>query len=189
MKKSVGPVLLVAFCFLAGGCLVRSLQPWLSDETRVGEPSLVGAWHDAKEKTTLFFADGAADGYAVLLVQNGKDATRYTATLHRIDDTLLLRVGPEDGEDLHSCALLPADLLFKVALDGDSLKLFSIDLDSFAERAAAAPVGFLPDGSASDGYILTGATADLEAFVRTQLADPAFFGEDPLYSLQRLPAP
>ena len=82
---------------------------------------------------------------------------------------------------------LPGYLLLKTVLEGDSLKLYDIDLDSFEDRAAKASVGLLPNGSVSDGFTLAGTTAEVEAFARAQLADPEFFAAEPLYSFRKLP--
>jgi hypothetical protein len=190
MKRMLGSAWLLAVCLLCAGCVVRSIQPWLSDESRVKEPSLLGAWHDVKSSSVAFFSESSSSDYDynILWVQNGKDLSRFTASLHRIDDTLLLAVGPDDPENLNGCVLLPGHLLLKTVLDGDSLKLYGMDLESFADRAAKAAVGLLPNGSVNDGFTLAGTTAEVEAFARAQLADPEFFAADPLYSFHKLPA-
>ena len=187
MKRIAASALLLATLLLCAGCLVRSIQPWLSDKTRVAEPSLLGSWHDAQHNVVSFFT-GSAEEYQVLSVNDGKDASRFVASLHRIDETLLLVVGPADPENMEGCALLPGYILLKAALDGDSLKLYSVDLDSFADRAAKTPVPLLAGGSVGDGFALTGTAAESEAFLRAQLADPEFFDEQPLYSFRKLPA-
>jgi hypothetical protein len=190
MKKLVRSAWLFSVCLLCAGCVVRSIQPWLSAESRVKDPSLVGSWHDAKSKSVAFFSESSSSDYDynILWVQNGKDLSSFTASLHRLDDALLLVVGPDDPENLNGCVLLPGHLLLKAALDGDSLKLYDIDLDTFEDRAVKASVGLLPNGSVSDGFTLAGTTAEVEAFARTQLADPKFFAEEPLYSFRKLPA-
>ena len=190
MKRLVRLALLISVCLLCAGCVVRSIQPWLSDDSRVKDPALAGSWHDAKSRSVAFFSESSSSDcdYDILWVQNGKDISRFTASLHRLDDTLLLVVGPDDPENMNGCVLLPGHLLLKTMLDGDSLKLFGLDLDSFEDRAAQAAVGLLPDGSISDGFTLAGSTAAVEAFAQAQLADPEFFDEEPLYSFQKLPA-
>ena len=190
MKKILGPALVLLVCLLAAGCVVRSLQPWLSSESRVKDPALVGAWHDAKEKCTAFFseADDSDYDYNVLMVNNGTDVSRFTASLHKLDEHLLLTVGPGDPDNLNGIVMLPGYLLLKAETAGDSLQLYDINLDTFRERAEKAQVTLVPDGSKNDGYTLGGDTEAIEAFVRAQLADPEFFDADPLYSFRKLPA-
>lgn len=188
MKNRFGLALLLTALLSTTGCLVRSVQPWLSDATRVDDPSLLGSWRNPEGDNVMFFT-GTPEEYHILTVDDGKDISRFKATLHRLDDTLLLMVGPEDPDNLDGCALLPGHLLLKAVLAGDSLKLHGIALGSFADRAAKSQAPLMAGGSEADGFVLAGTTADTEAFVRAQLADPEFFDAKPLYSFQKLPAP
>ena len=185
VAMKIGVALLLAVGLFTSGCEVRSIHPWLSDETRTEDPSLLGAWHAAKGDTVAFFK-GSPGEYEVM-VANGGEAARFVASLHRIGDFLLLQVGPKPPNDLGAAALLPGHLLFKAEIDGDSLKLYEIDLESFPVRAAKSRISLLPGGSENDGYVLTGTSADSEAFLRSQLADPEFFDVEPLYSFRKLP--
>lgn len=186
MKKFLLPL---AALLLGAGCLVRSLHPWLSAESRVDEPALNGGWYDARGRCAAFFSAASDSDYAydVLLVDDDKDVSRFGASLHALDGQLVLAVGPRDPENLNGCVLLPGYLLLKAELDGDALKLHGIDLDTFRGRAEQAQLALVPGGSPNDGYTLAGDTAAAEAFVRAQLADPAFFDEKPLYSFRKLP--
>ena len=191
MKTSAFRILplLVAGLF-AAGCVVRSIQPWLSDESRVKEPSLVGAWHDAKATCTAFFSesDDSDCDYDVLLVTDNQDVSRFTASLHKLDEWYVLTVGPGDPDNLNGIVLLPGHLLLKAEMAGDELKLYGIDLDAFRARAEQAQLALVPDGSKSDGYTLAGDTEEVEAFVRAQVAGPDFFEAQPLYAFRKLPA-
>lgn len=180
-------LLLLAAALLSAGCLVRSVQPWLSEESLVKEPSLLGTWQDVRNKCLVSFT-GDPEEYQVLVVDNGKDVSRFVATLHRVDDVLLLQIGPAEPENINGCALLPAYLLFKAVLKDKALKLFEIDRDSFAQRAAKTPVPLLAGGSKDDGYVLTGTAAESEAFLRAHLAERRFFAAQPMYSFRKLPA-
>ena len=123
------------------------------------------------------------------LVQKQNEISRCTANRHRTDDALLPVVGPEERQDLGRYATRPGHLLFKAELDGGALKLYGVALESFEARAATSGMSFLPVGSANEKpSVLIGTTAEAEAFVRAQLADPEFFDEAPLYSFQKLPA-
>ena len=180
----------LAVLLVGAGCVVQSLYPWLSAETRVAEPTLLGGWHDAREQHAAFFAEttNASDfAYSVLLVQKQNEISRFSANLHRIDDTLLLVVGPEERQDLGRYATRPGHLLFKAELDGGALKLYGVALESFEARAATSGMSFLPVSSTNEKpSVLAGPTAAVEAFVRAQLADPEFFEATPLYSFRKL---
>ena len=188
MKKFVALVLLLAAGLLSAGCLVRSVQPWLSEETRISEPSLLGSWRNTQGDSVAFFS-GSPEEYLVISVDDGKSVSRFVATLHRLDDVLLLQVGPAEPENMSGYALLPAYILFKAVLKGNSLKLYGIDLDAFPARAAQAQVPLLAGGSENDGYVLTGTAEESEAFLRAQLGQRGFFDKKPLYSFRKLPVP
>ena len=188
MKKILLPL---AALLLGAGCVVQSIYPWLTDETRVDAPSLLGGWHDARQQHAAFFVQSTNSSdfaYSVLLVQKRNETSRFTANLHRLDDVLLLVAGPEEQEDLGAYARLPGHLLFKAVLAGDSLELFEVDLVSFGARAAQADLSLLAVASTNEKpSVLTATPADVEAFVRAQLAEPGFFKEQPLYSFRKLP--
>ncbi|HPT17646.1 MAG TPA: hypothetical protein PK388_10215 [Kiritimatiellia bacterium] len=191
MKTSVLRLLpLLAAGLFAAGCVVRSIHPWLSDESRVKEPSLAGAWHDAKGPCTAFFSesDDSDYDYDVLLVTDNQDVSRFSASLHQLGEQYVLTVGPGDPDNLNGIVLLPGHLLLKAEMAGDALKLHGIDLDAFRARAEQAQVALAAGGSQTEGYTLAGDTEEVEAFARAQVADPDFFDAQPLYSFRKLPA-
>ena len=185
MKMRLLPLLAAAL--LSAGCLVRSVQPWLSEETRVSEPSLLGTWRNTQGDSVAFFS-GTPEEYMVLSVDDGKSVSRFVATLHRLDDVLLLQVGPAEPENMSGYALLPAYILFKAVLKGNSLKLYEIDVDSFAQRVEKMPVPLLAGGSKDEGFVLTGTAEESTAFLRAHLGERRFFSAKPLYSFRKLPA-
>ena len=185
MKTRLALLLLAGL--LSAGCLVRSVQPWLPEETRISEPSLLGAWRNTHGDSVAFFA-GTPEEYLVLSVDDGKNTSRFVATLHRLDNVLLLQVGPAEPENMSGYALLPAYILFKAVLKGDSLKLYEINLDSFAKRVEKTPVPLLAGGSKDEGFVLTGTAEESTAFLRAHLGERRFFSAKPLYSFRKLPA-
>ena len=189
MKRSIASIFVCLGMGLFGcGCLVRSLYPWLSEESRVDDPSIAGTWQDVEKESVAFFNFTTTTNYDVLMVQEGQDISHFSASLHRIDDSLFLLVAPEDRTDLGALATLPGHLLYKAVLQGDYLLLFSIDLDSFADRAEQSKVAVLPDSGKDKGFVLLPPTDELEAFVRAQQHDPGFFGKEPFFSFRKLPA-
>lgn len=179
IRLIIVPVVIVLF---ASGCLIRSVHPWLSAASRVEVPSLLGAWHNISTSEVLFVG-GSPENYRLMLT-GGDTVSRFTATLHRLGDTLLLMVGPGEGD---GCAQVPGYLLLRADLGEDTLVLCTPDLETFAHRAAEADLSLLPGGSQSNGYLLTSTTIDAEAFVRTQLDDPSFFSTKAVYSFRKLP--
>jgi hypothetical protein len=189
MKKGLGLGVLVVICLLSTGCIIRSLHPWLSDESRVESPVLVGTWTDAGEDTTMFFNLDSSSNYNVLVVSKGKEISHFSGMLHKIDTTLLLQVGPEDRTDLGAFATLPGLLLYRAVLKKNSLKLYEMNLEGFEERAEASEIPLLPDSSEKNGFVLLPTTEVLEAFVRDNLKKKDFFSSKPIYSLTNVDRP
>lgn len=191
MKKAAWGFLMAGGLSLGCGCVVRSLAPWLSPHSRVAEPSLVGVWHDPSQHTTVFFAPAAPDApaaYSVLLVHGANETSRFLADLHRVEDHLLLMVGPGERTDLGALAELPGYLLFRADVQDNTMKLHEIRLTDFAERLQRAQLACQPGGSETDGFVLCAPAAEMEVFLRRELTDPEFFKEPPLYTFQRISA-
>lgn len=176
----------LAVLLLSAGCLVRSVHPWLSDESRAAEPSLAGIWRDDNAKTTAVFT-GEAGSYTIEATDRQQESSTLTASLHCIGDTLLLQISPSEPEGFNAFALLPAHILYKVRLENNTLSLYPVDLESFEARAAEAGLSLLAESSRDNGYVLTGSPEDVQAFLIRQVDAPGFFASTPHYSLTRQP--
>ncbi len=186
MKTPSLAVLGIALAVLLSGCLVRSANPWLGDDTKIAAPSLAGAWHDEAQGMTLFFTPGEENGYKLLAVTQGKETASFIASLHKVDGALLLDVGPVEQGGLAGFAQMPAHMLFKVDWQTNAMQFLTIDMESAGARIAASPVGKFAAGDKEKSYILLDETSNLTAFVKAQLQDPAFFNPKPLYRFTRI---
>lgn len=177
--------ILFLISLLVSGCLVRSVHPWLSSETAVEQPNLLGAWIDRKENDHVIFLEGTDGKYRILLQGDElEDQNWFEVRLHRLDDFLLFDILPLERDDPEFLAVLPLHLLCKVSFDQEIMNIMTLDLDSFGDRAAAAGIATL----AGKGDPVVSLTEELETFVRANLADSTFFDPEPLYSLQRIAA-
>ena len=186
MRRLRVALILSAVCCLISACVVRSVYPWFPDITKVTDISLIGVWHDEKKDVTTFFTSGRESNYNVLVISDKKEQTKFTASLHRLNKTLFLVVGPEDRNDMGVVATLPGYLLFRVEFQNDSMKLFGFDLESFGDRIKGKEIKILYDGGENKGYVLFSPTEHLTAFVRSQLDDKPFFDEKPMYSFKKV---
>ena len=171
---------------LISGCLVRSTEPWLTDTTKITTPSLDGVWQDAEEKTTAFFT-AQGSNYLVRLVQEGRENSFFTASLHRVDQYLLLDVGPtNDSGRMDVFVQMPVHLLFKAALANDTLQLFGMSLDAAPARIRASALAPALSGSKEKGFLVTAPAADLATFVRNQVNSPDLFQTNALFHFRKL---
>ncbi len=171
---------------MSNGCVVRSIYPWLGDDTKVSDTNLLGAWYDSEEEDEAFITRGDHGGYRILLTDDGKYHSTFTGSLHEIDATRFLVVGPADRDDLLGLALLPGYLLFKVEVTADRFTLWGLELDTFETLMETLDTKRLEEGGSDEGYVLFSTTTELEAFVESQASNPSFFYEEPVYAFKRI---
>lgn len=176
----------IGFVLLFTGCVIRSVNPWLTTDTQVNQPSPAGFWTDAEASIAAFFTPTEKGFYSVLLQNEKNEASRYTASLHRIDQTLFLMALPPERQDLGVFATIPAHLLFKVEWKDHSFRLFPLNMTDFEARLARHSLKPLEGGNSTDGYILTASSRELTDFIKAELNDPALFAEKPLYTFTRV---
>lgn len=187
MKTCYRLLALLPMALLASGCLFPALSPWLTDESKVAAPELAGTWHDAANPCTIFFQPVETNGdYRVLMVNNLKDISRFTVSLHQVAEHQLLAVGPENPDALDTITLLPCHLLFRADVADDVLRVYGLNLQNFRERARRAGLAIVPRGASENDAVLATPTEALAAFVQDQLAEPDFFEAQPLYTFRKL---
>lgn len=170
---------------LLTGCLVRSTEPWLADASKVTSPSLAGTWEDSGAKATFFFTLQGSN-YAIRVVQEGKGASFFSASLHKVGDQLLLVAGPTEMKTLDAFVLAPAHLLLKANLADGVLALHPLNLDAVPDRLRASALAPSLSGSREKGFLLTAPTAALEEFIRAQIGTPDLFATEPAFRLKKL---
>jgi hypothetical protein len=192
MKRLCSVVLLVALP-LFSGCVVRSLSPWIGDETRIALPDLPGAWWDAKTSTiAIFSGPDSSHTYELVVISQKEPQKRYAyvATVHQVKDALLMQLGPpSDSTAIESLAVLPGYLLLKLDMtESGKMSVYTVDIGSFEKRLKQAGLSSADEGNNDDGYILTADTRSIEAFVATNLASTSFFTVESLYDLVKVDA-
>lgn len=184
MKRLLTFALLAASSLFLAGCLVRSSEPWL-ETGKITAPALAGSWQDAAQKMTVVFT-AQGSNYQVRVVQEAKDTALFTAALFKLDENMLLVVGPAENKTLDAFVKMPVYLLFNAVLNGDTLQLFTLNLDAAPLRFRASTLSRSFTGSKEQGFLLTAPTEELSAFVRSQLNTPDFFQAQALFTLKRM---
>jgi hypothetical protein len=194
-------VLFYGLAALLGGCVpVVSLQPLVSPDTLVFEPSLVGVWLD-EPKTTWEFAratpsdantlpDGVGVDKAYRLDFRDEEGRKgaFLACLVKLGDKLFLDVFPRtfpSGQPEADKTELPYNTLFfvrahtfiKVDAISNQLKLRLTDDEAFEKLVEAEPnaVAFVPGDTTP---VLTGSTKALQAFVLKHVDDDELFASE-----------
>jgi len=184
MKQHPILALSAVFALLFTGCVIRSVNPWFSPDTRVATPSPAGLWTDADASVAVFFSPLENNQYAVVLQNEKNEASRFTASLHRIDSNLFLVATAPERQDLGVFATVPAHLLFRVDWGTNQFRLFPLNLTDFQSRLARHQITPMAGGNTTNGFILTASTDELTEFIRAELGDAALFSEKPLYTFR-----
>ena len=184
MKQFLHWAILPVLMLLLTGCLVRALNPWLSDATKVKDIPLTGVWYDEKSDVAAFFATDGSN-YRLMVVNDRKETACYVASLHRLDGKLLLEVGPDTHQDMN-ITTLPACLLFRVEMDKDSLQIYNIDAETFDKQITASKIAGAVSGNKKDGFVINAPTEDLTAFITAKLKEANFFYAKPMYQFRKI---
>lgn len=177
MRKRILAGILLLFGHSMAYAEILSVEPWLSKETVATDVSLAGDWELYGLCVQFVPQVGAGHTYDVLVNDcDGGDQMAFIVSLHRVDERLLLHIGPAAGDDLP--LLLPVYWLQKAVLDDDTMTLFDIDEKSFDWRAASANIEHKDD-------LVLSPTEDLKSFVSWQVGDFSFFEGEPEFTLTR----
>lgn len=187
MTARIGNLLVAAaLCAFGSGCVVRSVHPWLGDETKAADAALVGAWQDAEHDQTAFFVKADGGEFEALFVSNKKDLSRFKVSVHRLEGVLLMMVGPVDREGIEAVTLLPAHLIYRLELEPDAMRIYGINLDSFDKTLKESGLKSMDGGGKKDGYVLLSDTAALAGFLKAHVKDAGFFDQKPMYCFRKI---
>lgn len=174
----VGAIILLFF-----GCPVRSIFPLFADKDTVFMPSLVGTWINSEEQTLLIKKAGEQDHYTVIAPVGKSGAEVETHAYHvylgRLGDSLFLDSFQQirtDEED----HLIPAHMIWRLWLDGDTLRLAGLDgdwLGKMIDKKEIAIAHLRRDGE----VILTASTMELQQLVRRFAEDQGAFPDPEKY--------
>jgi hypothetical protein len=163
---------------LAAGCPARSLSPLFSKSDVAFNPKLVGSWSQSGDEPLIFEKSGE-NTYLVTL-QEKDQKTTYIAQLGKLGNAWFIESSADhSGIDHH---LLPAFLVHRVWIDGDSLTLAALRSDWLKEMLDAGKIT-IPHVRRDGEIILTATTEELQKFV-AKYADTAFSEKDTFYRMK-----
>ena len=170
MKKMTCIAVLGATLFLMG-CPARSLFPLFAEEGLVFNPDLLGTWVDSDKEEYTFLKSGGG-GYDVLV--RGKDGSvqLLSAKLGQLGGSWFLDSSPgEINNDYH---LLPAHVITRIWLSGDTLKTASLEGDYLKDSITSGKLTVSHALSGSD-VLLTASTEELQQLVLLLAENEAAF--------------
>lgn len=174
-------ILLALACALAAGmgCYVQSIHPLYTDKTMTFDADLVGTWVSQEDEEYVFTMSDTTRGMYTLLSDESGATARFEAVLVELGGAAFLDIypdAPESENTFYMDHLLRVHNILRVEMDADTLWASDFDaewlqtmLDKKRFRLSHVPL----DGA----ILLTGSTAELQAFVAKYARTPAAFSE------------
>jgi hypothetical protein len=170
------------------GCATYSLHPFYKADENTLEPSLVGTWTVDKTKITI---EAKKEG---TYEAEGSDMDSHTDFRYKVR---LIRVGSNlfadsilEEESINGknfdlpYGVAPLHFLYKVSLNGDTLRLSLLSHEWLAKQFEAKKISiaheYMDDNAdpRDSSILLTASSADLQKFIQ-QIADTPDAFEDP----------
>lgn len=166
MRLSAFGIALSLICL--SGCFVGSLQPLYHATDPVFDKNLLGTWVSSDERNTMIISriPGAQQDkqYHLVYITEGSGAV-YQATLVDIAKTRYLDIYSRDSSRRPEVHFVPTHSIWKITVEGDSLKVISMNEEWLKEQVDKRIPQF-PAMKVEDDVVLTAGTTELQEFVR-----------------------
>jgi hypothetical protein len=126
---------------LSTGCLVVSLQPAYDDQAIVFEDALLGRWENADDRTMVLVERAEWRSYKLTYTDRSAAMTLH-ANLTSIGSALYLDITRPRGTD-PGPYLLPTHGMYRLELNGDTLRAAALDYAWFTNAVKAKTLGRL----------------------------------------------
>jgi hypothetical protein len=158
--------------FPLSGCFVGSLQPLYHPTDPVFDRNLLGVWVSEDERNTMILSRiaGPQSGaqqekqYHLVYITEGAGSV-YQATLVDIAKTRYLDVFSRDPSRRPEVHFMPTHSIWKITLEGDSLKTTSMN-EAWLKEQVDRRIPQFPAVKVEDDVVLTAGTTELQEFVR-----------------------
>ena len=187
MKTLLGLLISALATLLIGGCTVPSLNPLATPETTITDQDLVGRWGDGENDDTTYVVSQAGDtAYQLKCIpkEAGKRPLEFEMTLVKLTDSRFIdltvtKTGVDELNDRYGTVAIPAHIFMKVKRKGDELTVWMIKNDWLIDGLKSGELKLTHAAiirAANDDkqdYVLTGATTELQNFVRKNAENEA----------------
>jgi hypothetical protein len=169
---------LACMLLFATGCYVQSIHPLYDDKTMTFDPALVGTWVADEDEEFVFTVSDTTRGMYTLVNDEGGASARFQAVLLELRRRVpgYLPDAPESENTFYMDHLIRVHNILRVEMDVDTLWVSDFDaewlqtmVDKKRVRLSHVPL----DGA----MLLTGSTAELQAFVQKYAKTPEAFSE------------
>jgi len=172
--KHIMTVGLTAALIIMAACTPPSLQPFYLEKNLLLDPNVRGMWEDSNQKESIhFFPAGMT--YEFTYAAESSAGARFQAALFEIKGVRYLDLYPLDraaeSNSLLELTYIPAHILFRIATDGNTLRLAMLEPYWLKEKLAGNRLS-LQHTLLKNVPVLTGGTEQIQSFL-------ARYGDDP----------
>jgi len=158
----------IALLLFLPSCFVGSLQPLYETTDPVFDRNLLGMWVSPDERFTMLISRSSGSPqdkqYNLVYITEGSGFV-YQATLVEIAKTRYLDVVSRDPSRRPDIHFLPTHSIWKVALEGDTLKVTGMN-GGWLKEQLVKKTPLFPAMRVEDDVVLTANTPELQEFVR-----------------------
>jgi hypothetical protein len=169
--KLTSMFLALAGALILTGCdtpALLSLDPVVTDQEAVFDPTLLGAWGAKEDKDLCIIRRNGASGYAITYVSDG-GVRQFTARLFRVGETSMLDLAPEGSDDFQ----IAGHAVVRIWTGGGTLRWAYLDTEWLRKQAAQ----LLPNRADDKRLVLTAPGAAVRAFVAKYGMDDKAHGD------------
>jgi hypothetical protein len=169
--KLTSMLLALAGALILTGCdspALLSLDPVVTDQDAVFDPTLLGTWGTDQGKDLCIFRRNGDSGYAITWVTDGS-ARQFTARLFRVGEASMLDLTPEGSDDFQ----IAGHAVARIWTEGGALRWSYLDTEWLRKQASQ----LLPNRTDDKRVVLTAPGAAVRAFVAKYGVDEKAHGD------------
>ncbi len=181
MKTKHAWIALLAGALAIITACVPALHPYYKPSQLTFDPALTGKWSADNAPDSWEFRKNGAKAYTLIYTDNNGLAGHFDAHLFKLGDLTLLdlfpnkeTIGDLEAPDIYHAHILPTHTLIVIRSVGPTLLMGFMNAKWLDERLAADPDA-IPHTRVKDRTILTGTTAQLQAFIQKHGSEEDFF--------------
>jgi hypothetical protein len=164
-------LLALAGALILTGCdnpALLSLEPVVTDQEAVFDPTLLGAWGANPDKDLCIIRRDGETGYAVTYLSGGS-VRQFSARLFRVGEASMLDLTPDGSDDFQ----IAGHAVVRIWTGGGTLRWTYLDTEWLRKQASQ----LLPNKTDDKRMVLTAPGAAVRAFVAKFGVDDKAHGE------------
>ncbi len=168
----ISAVIFLAMCIVFMGCPIRSLSPLFTEKEITFNPDLVGSWKNVKEGDITTFRKSGEKEYMALALDKNGDTAKYSIQLGKVGNFWFMdSYSANKTEDYQ---MLPTHMIWRVWIEGDTLRLASLEGDWLKQMIESKKV-HIQHARSNDDIVLTASSGDLQKLVLRYAGDEKAF--------------